>query len=252
MKKHQLLLLAIATGLSTSSTLHAAVINWGAATNISGDLDVSTAGTLVGAFNLGNPPTDTTVNGVTFTGLLPSGNDFTSGNFNFATEGTFAAAGGGSGAAPFSTLSAPYQALLSTALGVNSTPPAFDPSAFTLTMNNLVAGQTYQFEWWFNFSGNGAPLVTTTATAGNSVTLNQNTSGAVNGGLGQFALGTFVADGTNSQAITFANTAGGAGNLINGFQLRQVPEPSTLALLGLPALLGLRRRRLKQPAFRQS
>ena len=69
MKKHPLfLLLAIATGLATSITAHAAVITWGAAQNITGDSDVSLADSLVRAFNLDGSGTvaSTTVNGVTF------------------------------------------------------------------------------------------------------------------------------------------------------------------------------------------
>ena len=116
-------------------------------------------------------------------------------------------------------------------------------------MSGLAAGQTYQFQWWSN--GSVAPFANdlTTATAGNSVVLNLNTSGAT-GGLGQFATGTFVADGTNTQIITFSNNNFAA---IDGFQLRNlspasaVPEPgSALAgLLALGACAGglLRRRR---------
>jgi hypothetical protein len=49
------LLLTAACALAVTSAPHAAIITWGAATNISGDPDVSTNGTLVGAFNIGAP-----------------------------------------------------------------------------------------------------------------------------------------------------------------------------------------------------
>ena len=79
-------LLAAAT-LALATASHAAVGNWGAATTISGDSNVSIAGTLVGALNIGGAGVaNTTVNGVTFNGLALSGNNVTSGNFNFATE----------------------------------------------------------------------------------------------------------------------------------------------------------------------
>jgi hypothetical protein len=61
--------------------------------------------------------------------------------------------------------------------------------------------------------------------------------------VGQFAIGTFTADST-SQVITFN---GPVQDILSAFQLRTstVPEPTTIALLGL-AFLGVmasRRRR---------
>ena len=115
-------------------------------------------------------------------------------------------------------------------------------------MNGLTPGNQYEFQWWDNYStnpGSGQGIVT--ATAGNSITLNGNPSG-IDGGLGQFGIGRFVADATGSQAITFSSPpVGGAGALVNSFQLRNttpVPEPST-ALFGLVlcAAPALRRQR---------
>ena len=60
-----------------------------------------------------------------------------------------------------------------------------------------------------------------------------------NWGLGEFALGTFVADATASQSVTFSSNSNG---VLTALQLRHlappppVPEPGT-ALFGL-ALLG--------------
>ena len=233
----------------TAITSHAAVVVWGGATNITGDSDVSTAGTLVGALNLGDTGVaSATVNGVTFTGVGAANattNTITSGNFtlaigvsNFGTSNTFSA-----GAAPFSSLSAPYRALLSSAIGDGTTP-------FTLTMSGLVTGQTYRFEWWTNDSIAAVNFITT-ATAGGVVALGSNTTAAL-GGVGQFAIGTFIADATTQQVITFAE-GGGGSDILNGFQLRQVaaaavPEPGS-ALAGMLALgvclsgLGKRSRR---------
>ena len=234
-----------------ASTTHAASITWGLPTNINpaggaaSDLDVSTAGTLVGAFNLGGTGVgNTTVNGTTFTGLALAGSNVTSGNFNFATAGTFAGTNSvGFGSAPFSSLSAPYQALLSSAAGT-----ATGPTPFTLTMSGLVTGQTYQFEWWSSQSRFPVNNLTT-ATAGNAVSLDYNPT-STGGGVGQFAIGTFVADATNQQVITFTHGGGfaSADDVINGFQLREVsviPEPSTWAFgiaLCLPPMLVFRRR----------
>jgi hypothetical protein len=192
----------------------AAVIAWSGPTNISGDADVSTAGTLLGALNIGAQGVpNTTVNGVTFVGVALTGNSVTSGNFTFtASSGNFGSSNFiGSAAAPFSNLSAAYQSLLGTGGG------GFANIPLTLTMNGLTVGKTYQFEWWWNVSAFPAGVAVTTAAAGTSVTLNPNTTNTI-GGLGQFANGTFVADAA-TQSITFVgpNDYG-----LNGLQLRDL------------------------------
>jgi PEP-CTERM motif len=221
--------------LAFPASTYAASIIWGAPTGISGDTDVSTTGTLAGAFNIGGPGVaTTTVNGVTFTGLAVSGTSVTSGNFNlsiptgFSNSNTF-----GSASAPFSGLSAPYQALLSSGAGDDTT-------SFTLTMSALGIGQAYQFQWWCNISVLTTNF-TTTATAGTAVTLGTNPS-ATDGGLGQFATGIFVADAP-TEVITFSATT---NSVLDGFQLRvvPVPEPSTWAMLAIggASILAFRRR----------
>ena len=175
--------------LACISVSRAAIIQWGLPTLISGDNDVSTDGTLIGAFNIGHAVTNTTVNGVTFSALQFAGTSVTSGDFNF-TVATSQLAGAdffGSTLPPFSNLSAPYQVLLSSGGGSIS-------DRVTLTISNLAVGAAYEFEWWSNYSaGNLAPGDTTIATAGNSVSLIPNVSN-VAGGVGQFTIGNFVAD----------------------------------------------------------
>ena len=222
----------LATGMLTATvwlglmagTAQAAVVTWGAVQNITGDSDVLTTGTLVAAENYGlTGVSSTTVNGVTF-----SARPF----------GAFASNSLGAVTGPFSSLSAPYQTLLSSAvLGL----------ATTGLNTSLTIGQTYQVQLWSNISNVAANSVTDVI-SGNTVSLNSNTTAAI-GGLGQYVVGTFVAD-TVFQTFSFAPTG-----RINGFQIRAlpsaVPEPGS-ALAGMLALgvclSGLAGRSRRQPA----
>jgi hypothetical protein len=234
-----------------SITAEAAIITWGAPAQISGDANVSTNGNLVGAFNIGDTgvPATGPINGVNFQPFaLPTGGLISSvGAFTITTApvGFFSNnTSYGSANPPFSALSPNYQTLLRSGTSI------FNGDTLTLTMNALTAGTQYEFQWWANFSGFGTEL--TTATAGNAITLADNTTGAA-GGLGQYAIGSFIADAT-SQSIVF--TGGPLAGSFNGFQLREVipsggviPEPTT-ALFGV-ALVGFcfagRRRKQAQP-----
>ena len=105
-------------------------------------------------------------------------------------------------------------------------------------------GAQYSFQWWENFSAHNGELHTT-ATAFNAVTLDTNPTNT-EGGLGQFALGSFTADAA-TEAITFNSTD--PEGIVNGFQVRQVPEPSTWAMLAFGAASLLARRRSRQAAI---
>src|SRR2546423_4249001 len=153
----------------------------------------------------------------------------TVGNTTLASNGGFAGDNTAFGFAgpPFSSLSAGYQTLLQSAAYGNS------GDTFTLTLSGLTIGQQYLFEWWVNASGAFVSNRTVTATATNSVTLDENVQNT-DGGVGQFAIGTFIAD-TTSQVISLTSGTNGPGpaasTQINGFQFRAVPEPSIVALL---------------------
>jgi hypothetical protein len=238
--------LVLGGGLLSTAPLRAQTIDWGSgAHSITGDSDVSTAGTLVNAFNLGaDGVTFTTVNGVTFTAFtFPGFGSFSttvaSGNYSFTEDSGVLNSYNNLGtvAGDYSLLSPSYRTLLS---GGGS---ATFLDTLQLTISGLTAGQTYQFQWWNNnsslttSSGDGYQL-NTVATAGSPVSLDANV-GNVSGGLGQFAIGTFTADGPTALINFNGNVADPSDPMLNAFQLRDitgVPEPATWTLLGLGVL----------------
>lgn len=224
MNKYVALVFAV---IPTVCSLHAASFLWNSAQNILGDTDVNTQGTLFEAANVGGA--NTTVNGVTFAA-------FTTSSTHFSLAGTNSTFNGyGSVNAPFSTLSAPYQSLLSTGnFGSGN-------SVMTLTISGLTINQSYLFQFWINDSRQAFVGQAVTATTGaTSVTADADTID-LEGGRGQYATGTFVADAT-SQDVSFQGSASG-GTLENAFQLRSVPEPASVALLVAGGALLFARRR---------
>ena len=214
----------------------AAPITWGAATTISGTTDVNTVGTLYAASSFGSAPV--TVNGVTFAAWSPvpsgtagvSSGDFTlfQTNTGFAIYPLF-----GSGASPFSGLAADYQSLLGEGIyGLGG------GGSSTVTVSGLTIGQEYSIQFWANDSR--AAISATQTVDGN--TLDVNTTNA-DGGVGQWISGTFTADGTSQNF----NVSSGSNNYYSAIQVRAVPEPSSLAGLGVvgAGLAAVIRRRLR-------
>lgn len=240
--------------LGGAQAIHAAdIINWGTPTNISGDSDVVTTGTLLYAYNVGPASVQsTTVNGVAFAAwAFPNNfttNTSTIGSANFTeSEGALISSGTlGTGSGNFSNLSSSYQALLGTGGSSDL------QNTLTLTLGGLTIGNDYIFQWWLNNSslalspGSSSSMLLTTATVGpNSVNLNGNV-GSVSGNLGQYVTATFTAAAT-TKFIAYTGTNGGNRPLVNAFQLREVPEPSTWALGAIAAIvLGAAARRRGQ------
>lgn len=243
---------AAGAALIIVAAAHAAPVTWGTPQPITGNSDVSTLGTLLDAINLGgatNPSqvTDTTVNGVTF---RATARNFASGtaplasgsfrinpiNSNFASWG--AASTGGSGPA-FTSLSPEYQNLLSQGWESRVVKPVFGASPLFITVNGLDVGQEYQIQLWTHSSPFNRSARFSDGT--NSVVLFGN-SNSSDDGMGQFVLGTFVADGT-SQTISMLGLDFSNG-MINAVQVRIIPTPGAAALLGLSGLIATRRRRV--------
>ncbi len=212
---------------------NASTISWGVATPISSPSDVSTAGTLVQAYALGDS-SPVTVNGVTFTGV-----DISADTSNMTVGVDTLAAdqiGNYNGFGPASSsLSLAYQTLIGSAAFEaygNQTP-------LTLEIAGLAPGQSYLFQGWVNDS---RPTVSWSETfadsSGNNVSLQFQTSSD----LGQFAVGAFTADATGSQSVVITGTS---DSQLNAFQVRAVPEPATLGLMvaGVLGLLLLGRRK---------
>jgi len=227
--------LALFSLLGSAVALHAATITHGTATDISGDADVVTTGTLVGAFTLGGSSVlSPTVNGVAFTGLDISGGSATSGDFSlslgYSVLGSTANTSGGSNA-PFSSLSTSYQDMLSSAA----------QGALTITMSGLTVGNNYMFQWWTDDSA--APASEAYDGDDGTYTLMTNPHGSyAPGELGQFVTDTFIADGSTQTIVLSAPPHGGTDE-INAFQLRAAspvdvatPEPSSLVLMAFGAL----------------
>lgn len=237
-----LLLLCACAGID--SLAGAATITWGTPQTISGDSDVSTVGTLVYAYNFGpffGPATvvSSTVNGITFeafpithpTSVTVGSVTISESPANLIGFNVLSVTGS------YGALSPAYRAVLNGGAGAGF------PDTVTLSLGGLSAGQQYLFQWWASNAANIPPVTTVTGSATSLVTLDSNFTDT-DGGLGQFVTGTFTADGT-TQSIAF--TGAGQSPLINAFQIRAVPEPSTyvMALAGL-ACGGCAMRRRKR------
>jgi hypothetical protein len=263
-------------------TAQAAVVTFNAPQVISGVSDVSTAGTVLYAYNMGTT-TSQTVNGVTFTGWAPAtlttsaGTAVTppdsTGNASLfsATQthsGGFATAGNGGTAGAIGAIassSPSYYNLLNSELFSTDGGPA---CTITLTLQNLTPTVQYQFEMWVDDSRggsnqtNGNQAIPTrfdaVSTAGGSTvdlqfsnaTVGSSAGQGAANGVGEYVIGTFTAD-SSSQVIsidggdnTSQNPDAGLSPQLAGFDVEIVPEPASAALivLGITAIACRRRR----------
>jgi len=208
----------MAIGEFVPNFVEGATISWRSVQTISGDNDVNNQGVLVKALNLGGWAT--TINGVTFAQFTPvaattvtsgaTAGDITISSVSHLWNGSAAAVFGGT-TPPFAGLSTSYQNLLNTCL-------FNDETSTTYSIQGLSIGKAYLLQLWINDSRNIASVWTRT----NNFSA-VNSSGAVgynfqhaSGGVGQYVIGTFVADST-TQTIS---VSGNSNSQVNAYQLR--------------------------------
>ncbi len=215
-----LLIAAAIFGLACASRLSGASINWSAPVTIAGDTDVVTNATLKYAYNLSGTTATVTNNGVrvTFTGKTSTtalGSDV---GISGVSGGNFTGFGASSGF--FTNLSGAYQTVLKGGDWGGTAP-------LTLTLSNLTVGHAYLAQVWVNESRSNyiTRSETVTSPGGNSVILDydNSTNPATSGGVGQFAVGNFIADA----AVQPFKLTGNDSSQFNAIQVRDLGSEST-------------------------
>lgn len=228
---------ALALVLLAPSPSGAGLITWGPATTISGDTDVVTTGTLLYAYNMGDlTVAATTVNGVAFApfAIASSSTSVIVGDVGLSEspDFLFGYSGFGSSSAPYVNLSTDYKTLLDSAAYASL------PGTITVSLGGLTNGQAYKVQWWTSDASLTFGSLTT-ASGVSSVTLDSNTTD-VDGGVGQYAVGTFTASGT-TQTFTLTGSVGSSAfdfPMISGLQVRtDSPGPTPIPEVD-PGLAG--------------
>jgi len=223
--------------LALTGTSPAQTISWGPAQNMTGNPDISTAGTYFDAVTAGSTQTiNTGVGGVGGTNVT-----FNALTGNPTTDGTISLTIGdaqGDYTAAFTTTSpssTSYSNLVNT--GVFGSGGSSLVKIGGLGGLNLITGDTYQVQSWSWYSYDGS--TTTVYNGANTV--------ALTNAVGQYAIGTFVATGPQ-ETYNFSTT--GSHNFVNDIEVRNItvatPEPTSawLILAGFAGLgVYLRRKR---------
>ena len=200
-----------------------AAVVWEGWRESGGSADVATTGNGVRAYGFGSTLPSTALNGVSFTAFSAQSTDTATG-WAAAPTDTFTSI-----AAPFSTMSADYRALLGNG--------ATGGRSASVTFNQLQPGQWYLLLVWANDSralGGGRKQ-----RVNGSLWLNSNPglssdNLAYEGGLGHWMQGAFQATSTAQRLEFDANSA----VQLNALQLRAIPAPD-------PYVHAFRYRRLR-------
>lgn len=239
--KKTILFSSLIGAIALSAYAQNSQITWSSVQNISGDSDISTMGTLFGTWSpyieANGGSGSITANGVMFTG-----NDLPDFSIPSYFNGQYTGFGNPG------TADANYNTLLQGAQFSNN------GTGGTFSWGGLNPGDTYQVEIWVEDTrniGNRRWENVYENTYGDSGTSSAVTFPADGSSLGQYDIGTFVANSAGTETLNFETWCSVSGNQcaqVNLFQVRDlttpVPEPTTLALLGSGALmlLGFRRR----------
>jgi hypothetical protein len=237
-------LIAAAILFTLGQTAHAQLIDFGAPVDISDASDIATNGTYVDALHTDNTSSMTidvlnpTTNVTTafnaysvfgLTGESRPADTFGDATFTITADNDYGGDGSGTSATP-------YQAILNGSTFVNY--PAATPAITgTVTMSGLTPGAEYQVQVWAS-----AGYRPTIYTSENSADMNLPTNGT-----GQDVIGTFFAPAaavgqtTSSEYFTYQPgdlTIDVPAGEINAISLRELPEPSTYAMI-LVGIFGL-------------
>ena len=193
------------------ATVPAAPVTWSPAVTATADTDVYSNGVSLYAYC----GTATTNNGVIFT-AVNSGTTW--GSVTLTGLGSYYQNTFGFAGAPYSGLSTSYSNILSGAA-------AGGTAAGSATLNGLTPGHDYAVQIWADDSRNNSGVYTRnetlTSTNGNSVTVAFNAAQAA-GGVGQYAVGYFVADST-SQFIKMTPAGGSSASVqVNAINVRDL------------------------------
>lgn len=231
------LLACLAAIAALTTPALASVVSWGPAQDLFSAADVSTNGASVSAFNGGT--VDAVVAGTNFVAANPflaqyPGDAFAAPLFN-----------PGTGDAGFNTLIG--QAAF-------TFDPIIDVSTGTIDLGVFTPGRLYEVQVFFADQRTAANERTNrigsfdTSGPGATVDLESDPNNAPTAPFGQFAIGTFLADGDDPD-LTVAGFNFPSAQ-INGWQVRDitqsvVPEPGMFAVFALGALMHLPSRRTR-------